>query len=404
MWRTRAKRTIYLFLGTFLWLLALGGLARSVHTVQARALRPTQELKLRVPPGSRLAVGDLVFLMNERGLERAGEVARSAGKDGLVTLAIEPAPFRRLNASTRATYWQTPLGVEDAVNALLPPAIQRNVAAEILEGWQQYDEQLATAWGPIVSGLVAAYLEAVGDDIEASFRRREDELWSIAKHHSRRFVAEWPTMQERLRPILRAHLTPVLARLMNEAISEAPKVSIAWNVVRGRNAETFRLMLDWLTDYLADMPEEDKAEMTEALRATWEAARQDAALVERLTAIGRGILHDLELRHVLTEIYREAVADNPQTAEFLQKHVVQSEDLRARMYELIELFAPTAQSVAALCLFDETGATRPQIVHLVRSIALRRRVAWVALNTPDLHAPALEAGTTLPGRVGGTAP
>ena len=404
MWQVKAKRTIHLLLGAVLWLLAIWALAKSVQTVRTRALRPTQELTLRVPHGSRLETGDLVFLTNDRGLERVGEVMNGAGGDNLVNIAIEPATFRGLNTSTRATYWQTPLGVEDAVNALLPPAIQRDVAAEILEGWQQYDEQLATAWGPIVSELVAAYLEAIGNDIETSFRRREDELWSISKRHSQAFVTEWPAMQERLRPILREHLTPVLARLMNDAIAEAPKVSIAWNVVRGRNAETYQLMLDWLTDYLADMPEADKAEMTEAIRTTWETVRQDAVLVEQFAGIGRGILDDRELRRVLTDIYREAIAENPRTAECIQNQVLHSEDLRARMYELIELFAPTAQRVAALCLFDESGATRPQIVHLVRSIALRRPVAWVTLTTSDSDAAALGPGTILPAGVGGTRP
>ena len=38
------------------------------------------------------------------------------------------------------------------------------------------------------------------------------------------------------------------------------------------------------------------------------------------------------------------------------------------------------QRVAAICLFDENGATRPEVVHLVRSIALQRRVSWVTLE------------------------
>jgi len=39
--------------------------------------------------------------------------------------------------------------------------------------------------------------------------------------------------------------------------------------------------------------------------------------------------------------------------------------------------------VAAICLFDENGATRPEVVHLVRSIALRRRVSWVTLENVE---------------------
>jgi hypothetical protein len=193
----------------------------------------------------------------------------------------------------------------------------------------------------------------------------------------------------------------VLAGQMNDAVAGAPKFSIAWHVARGRNAEAFQLMLDWIADYLVEMPEEEREEMREAIRATWDAARADPILAEHFAVLGREILEDEQLRDVLLTIYREAVAENPRTGEFLQKRIVESELLRKHLYELIELFAPTAQSVAALCLFDEAGATRPEIVHLVRSIALRRRVAWVTLTTRDPNATPLAEGETLQADAGG---
>ena len=51
--------------------------------------------------------------------------------------------------------------------------------------------------------------------------------------------------------------------------------------------------------------------------------------------------------------------------------------------------------MAASVLFDNNGGTRPEIAHLVRYIALRRKVAWVTLETTDHLAKPLQSGATL---------
>jgi hypothetical protein len=163
-------------------------------------------------------------------------------------------------------------------------------------------------------------------------------------------------------------------------------------------------MLDWLADYLATMSDEDKAEFAEAVDRTWQTAREDEILVSRLTEMGRGILEDRNLRDVLTQIYREAVADNPQTPEFLRSEVLGSERMREQMYAFIEAFAPTARNVLAICLFDETGRTRSEVAHLVRSAALGRSVAWVTLEPGDSGQGLLEPGSTLSADLRGDRP
>jgi hypothetical protein len=376
----------------------------SVHTVRARVSRPMHHLVLEAPGDTALASGDLVFLTTDAGLEHIGEVTDVSTGRIRATLAVEPPAFQRLTASTRATCWRTPLSAEEMVPALLPSTIQQKVAERIAADWYEHEEEVASTWAPLVRELASAYLEAISDDVEASFQRHQDELWTITKSHGRAIAAEWPAIQERLGPILQQHLTPVLARLMHEAIAEAPKVAIAWNIARGKNDEAFRCMLDWLADYLATMSDEDKAEFAEAVDRTWQTAREDEILVSRLTEMGRGILEDRNLRDVLTQIYREAVADNPQTPEFLRSEVLGSERMREQMYAFIEAFAPTARNVLAICLFDETGRTRSEVAHLVRSAALGRSVAWVTLEPGDSGQGLLEPGSTLSADLRGDRP
>ena len=98
---------------------------------------------------------------------------------------------------------------------------------------------------------------------------------------------------------------------------------------------------------------------------------------------------------MLAQIHREAVAENPRTAEFLRTEVLESPRIREQMYAFIEAFAPTARSVLAMCLFDETGRTRNEIVHLLRSAALGRNVAWVTLEPGGPDGGALKAGSVL---------
>ncbi len=395
------QRPIRLVLGGAMWLAAISAIGASVYTVRARTTRAVELLSLRSASGFDLTPGDPVFVATDRGLAHIGEVAARAPDGHTVTLTIAPPAFAELNRSTRATYWQTPLSAEQAIDALLPPTIQRQAAEQIVADWREHDEALTAAWTPIVAELLSAYLQVVGDDIEASVQRHEAQLWAIAKAHGRSISAEWPAIQRQLQPILQQHLTPVLSRLLSEALLDAPKVSIAWNIARGRNAEAYQAMLDWVTEYLADMPDRDKAELGEAVLTSWEKAKADPVLAQRVAGIGRGIVEDRELRDVFAQIYREAISQNPRTHEFLREQVFESAELREHMYTFIELFAPTARKVAALCLFDESGATRPEVVHLVRFIALRREVCWITLDTPDADAPALEPGSVLVAVTGG---
>ncbi|MFQ5591427.1 MAG: hypothetical protein ACE5HE_09715 [Phycisphaerae bacterium] len=383
---TRPARCV---LGGALWVAALAAIGTSLHVVRARTARAVEHLILRSTSGVDLKAGDLVFLGLDRGLVHAGEVSGVTADGQTIALAIDPGAFATLNESTRATYWQTPLSAERAIDALLPPTIQRQAAEQIAADWREHDDALAAAWAPVVAELLSAYLQAVAEDVEASVKRHEGELWSISKAHGRLIAAEWPEIQRRVQPILERHLTPVLSRLLSDALLDAPKVSIAWNIARGRNAEAYQAMLDWLTEYLANMPENDKAELSAAAIAAWEAGKEDVILTRLLSSIGVRILEDERLREVLLDVYRESVSRNPRTHHFIRTKVLQSAELRTQVYAFIELFAPTARKVAALCLFDEDGATRPEVVHLVRSVALGREVCWVTLDTPDADAPPL---------------
>jgi hypothetical protein len=381
-------RVLALAVGAALWVSAAGVVSGSVYTVFNRATRATVPLSFHAEPGHGLAPGDGVFIGTGNGLERIGEVARVDTEDDTITLAIVPARAGNLAESTRATCWQTPLDAEEALTALLPPEVRRRAAENIAHAWREREEEVLAAWKPIAAELATAYFAQIGDDIEVSIRNHENELWGIGREHAEAAAAQWPEIQKRLQPILQEHLTPVLGGLMNDAVSEAPKTRVAWNLAWRDYGQAYELMLDWLTEYLANVPEADRAELRDALYRTWEAAAKDEVLVEHFRRIGRRVRDDENLRCVLAEIYREAIADNPQTARFLRSEVLQAPHIREEMYRFVELFAPTLRSVTALALFDEAGATRPEVVHLVRSIALNRKVAWVTLTVTDPDQPA----------------
>ncbi|MBI4719089.1 MAG: hypothetical protein HY763_14890 [Planctomycetes bacterium] len=391
---------IRLLLGVLSWSAACSALAGSIYTVRQRSARPTHTLRLQLDPGRRLAPGDLVYLQSSTGLQRIGEIVGQVDGE-LVEAAVRPDCLCALNASTHATCWQTPLSAEEAIDALLPPSLQQVAADLIAADWRVHEQALADAWGPLAAELGSALLATVGADLEAAFRRREAELRDLARWHAEACAAAWPAIEQRLRPILQEHLNPVLSRLLNAAVADAPKMEFALNVARGGYAEAFQHMLDWLMEYLADLPPADEAELEQAVQRAWEAARNDAVLVEKLSALGRGVVDDARLRRVLSDIYREALGENPRIAEFLRRQIIESPVVREQFYAFVERFAPTARRVAALCLFDDQGATRPEIVHLVRSVALRREVAWVALETVEVDAPMLPPRAVLRARSGG---
>jgi len=387
--------TIQTILGAAVWLVTVAGLTAGINTVRSRAARTTHAVRISPDAKSGLAVGDLVFFQTESGLERAGEVAYVSKDATQVTLGLNASIASQTNSTTSATCWRAPLTAEQAVSALLPPAVQDRVARQLTEAWRMHDEEIARIWSPLMSDLAGAYLAAIGADLHLAVDRRADDLWRIAQRHGDQLVASWPTIQDRLRPILQEHLTPVLARLIHDAVDQAPTMRIAWSVARGNSEQAFRRMLDSLADYFADMPASDRAEVALAMRSAWEAAGRDDTLNDTIRKLGRDILNDAELRQTLAEIYREAVTDNPRTEAFFRTHILESPQFRQQLYQFMDLVGPTAQQIAATLFFDQRGATRPEVVHLVRSIALGREVSWVTLATEDPNGPPLHQGAVL---------
>lgn len=391
-------------MGAAVWVLAAFAALTSAYVLHARTSRPVRELRIQVPPQTPLASGDLVYLATDRGLDPIGEVVRRPDSQGLVALAIEPAGFARLTRGTSATCWETPLSTEATLNALLPPSIQRTAAERIATDWKNQDSELAATWGPLAAELSAAYVRLISDDVEAALKSREAALLHIAQWHGRSLLVEWPQIQAHLRPKLQKHLTPVLGRLLSEAVTDAPKMSIAWNLARGKHEDAYRLMLDWLTEYLANIPDKDRAELGQAVRQVWDEARNDPAIVDPIAKFGRNLIEDQRLRELLTDVYREAISDNPKTAEFLRAQVLESPEVREKFYALVDAFGPTARHVAATCLFDESGATRPEVVHITRSIALKRKMAWVTLTPGAAGGGPFSADVPLVAQRGGSKP
>lgn len=382
-------------LGALLWVACLATVGVAWHTVRGKTSRETKSIAFKLAPSDRCGEGDLIFLETDHGLDNAGVVFAHASQPGLVELTLDKDIFDRLTASTQATCRQTPFSVEQAINMILPPAVQRRVAEQIAADWSRLEEDLAAAWEPIITELATAYLQNVGSELEAAIKKRDKEFWNVTVRHGQALASEWPAIQVRLAPILQQHLTPVLSRLVETALADVPKMSIAWEVAKGNNADAFRLMLDWLTDYLSAMPEDDVAEMGLAVRKTWNAASQDSDLVQRFEHLGKGVLEDRELRELFIEIYREAIVRNPQTADFIKTQVLESPTVRKRMYEFLDALAPTAREVAAICLFDANGVTRPEVVHIVRSVGFRRRVSWITLRNGSQSDPLIQENTLL---------
>ncbi len=370
------SRNIHLILGAVLWLSAGSGAVGSAYIVCRRMLRPTSELHIPAPREHNISPGDVVFLDTENGLRRIGEVG--AVHWDTIALSVD----QRLGdlSNTLATCWQTPMSAEETVSALLPPAIRKRVADHISLAWRDNGTELTEIWKPIAGGLAMAYIGLVSEEFGAVIRNHSGDMQTISQKHLDRLGEDWPLIQQRLRPILQEHLTPTLSRLASNALADAPKTQIVWNIVRGNYSAAYELMLDWLGDWISDMPEDDRHELREALHETWDMARQDEELRTRLGGILQRLRDDKQIQLLLSDIYRETMAKNSHTADFLRERLIDDPHVRQEMYHTIELLGPTLKSILSTVMFDQNGVTRPEIVHLVRSTALRRNVAWVTLR------------------------
>ncbi len=345
-------------------------------TVGHRMLRRTTAIRVPAPKEHGLAIGDTVFLATDSGLHRVGEVG-SVTHD-TISLSIDQK-FGDL-ADTLATCWRTPLSAEKTVSTLLPRDIQDQVVARISQAWRYRGGELAEIWKPIAADMAVAYIRLIGDELGSSIRQHSDDMKVIGQEHLRRLGEDWPAIQLWLRPILQEHLAPTISRLASDALSDAPKAQIAWNMAKGEHDVAYKLMFDWLGDYVADMPEDDRRELYRAIGKTWDAVQQNKELTARFEEILKRIHDDERIHRLLADIYRETMTENSRTIDFLRERAIDDPHVRQEVYRTLELLGPALKDMLAATMFDKSGTTRPEVVHLVRSIALRRKVAWVTLR------------------------
>ena len=370
-------RIAALILGCAIWLAAIAAVGGSMYTVCCRILRPVATVRIAAPEGHGLTTGDTVFLATESGWQRIGEV--DSVRPETIALAIEPAMADKLDGASPIC-GRTPLSAEETVSTLLPADIQNQVANIFSQTWRDRGDELTEIWKPIAAELATSYLELIGDELKLSIQSHRSDIRTIGMKHLRDARKDWPEIQRRLRPILQTHLTPVLGRLTSKAFDEAPKAGILWNAAQGDFDLAYEQLLDWLGEYIANLPEDDRRELGEAVAATWEAAKQDRELGDCLKRMAKRLSEDKELGQLTREIWRETIAENPRTADFLRQKIVDDPHIRREVYRTVELLGPAMKSVLAAILFDKSGVTRPEVVHFVRSAALGRKMAWVTFH------------------------
>lgn len=370
-------RVAPLILGCVIWLAAIAAVGGSMYTVCCRILRPVATVRIAAPEGHGLAAGDTVFLATKGGWQRIGEV--DSVRPETIALAIEPEMADKLDVAS-ATCWRTPLSAEETVSTLLPEDIQNQVADIFSQAWRDRGGELTEIWKPIAAELAMSYLELIGDELKLSIQSHRSDIRAIGMKHMRDAGQDWPEIRRRLRPILQTHLTPVLGRLTSKAFADAPKAGILWNVAQGNHGLAYEQLLDWLGEYIANMSEKDRRELGEAVAAAWNAAKQDRELGDCLKRMGKRLSEDKKLDQLVRDIWRETIAENPQTADFLRQKIVDDAHVRREMYRTVELLGPTMKNVLAATLFDKSGITRPEVVRFVRSAALGRKMAWVTFH------------------------
>ncbi len=397
------RRVTWRALGFALWLLAVFATFSSFRTVQARISRLAQTLRMEVPFTTLLTSGDAVFLQSDEGLIRIGEVTsvQTLGSDvQFVGLSLSPEGFGRLNGSARAKYWQTPLSAQSALASLMPAEIVFRAAERIRSDWKSAEERVLTLWAPVAEEMGSAYLGIVAAEIKDASRKRQDDILALAQEHGARLAERWPRIQQRLTPILEANVTPVMSRLLTGALSEAPKLDLAMLVAKGDFGGAFQRMLDAVAQHLANLSASERKEIEDSLGVAWESARSDPLIAAEFSDWSRQLVNDERLRTLVAEIYQDAVGKNPRIKEFLRREILESPRVRDRFFEFVEIFGPTAREVLAIFVFDEHGRTRPEVVHLLRSVSLGRRLVWVTIENRERMAGPLKPGALIPAEPG----
>lgn len=331
---------------------------------------PTSHLHVQLPAECRLSAGDPVFSANEDGsFQQIGIVDHAGPEATAVLFASAAVP----GTSAPISYVSTPDSLEWAVRTLLPPSKQAEIEAELAAALQENREAIFAALQPIVNRGVREAGAVIEQDLPGVLDRYRPALEALLGKSKEEILKRelLPLVKSEVWPIVRRDSEPLFRQITSELWTRVSLWSFAWRgaadkfpIMGGHNRVENELMrfLDQEAMPILGRHEDDFLVLLEVIF-------RDLADNERIRGSLRQSIaraaEDEHLQHLLNDIFREVVTENPHVWEVVKRNM-SSEEARDALRVIGGKLEPAVRRIGDLLLGTrETGLT-PEFARVLR--------------------------------------
>ncbi len=382
-------------------------------TVLSRAWKHVSTSELSVlatfAESSQLKAGSRVLVETDQGLRMVGTLDRvetTAGQQRGHLLIFKDKQHLLHDDSSFIAY-QTASDVAWVVQTLLPKEHIETITERLLATWNKEKAQL---WSNLKPGLIhlivdlgtvlkeefPALIKSHADDIEIMGEALRKRAWE--EHIEPVFVSEvWPLMEEQV--------APVISRVGDEIIAEAPVWSLYWAYLRQRVSSDSKAnhlqkrIGEFLSEKAVPIIQRHSPEFREAVSAMLLDTISNESVQRALRESVVGTASDPQFQEALNRVLEQWVLKSARVQEVLEA-ALSRPDVKEPLSRIMDSFERDVHHIANLILLNDThDGINPDLARVLRNRLLREDEAWVLLVSGE-GAP--WNGEILSGKDGGT--
>lgn len=425
----KQSNDIQFITGMLIWIgLIAGGVvflrqSTSTSPVAARQIidylgAQKRTLEISSPSQIVLGVGDPVFLETETGqLEPIGTISELdfplEDSQPPVKLAwVNRATIQflsglpRLSQQDHVEYHSTSASLGWIGKTMLSPSKREELTELIVNAYANHQEELLETFQPLIRQTIADSAKIIRDEVALEIANHQEQIQSIGRRYQSEVLEKdiLPMLEEEIWPIIQEESQPLVELIGMEIWREVSVWRFGWRYLydvaplpdknlASKEFDRFleRKAVPILKSHLADAIELQKVLLTKISK--------NEELKRTLSKAGAKLFNDEEVKGLVKEIFKNAIADNQKLKQSIET-TWRSDSALAAMRIANDRLQPTVTEIGKALFGSPITGITPEFARVLRNRVLHKDERWLILKTTDgADQPRHDGVTALPIRV-----